>query len=195
MRKRKPKSECVPWYRARGYKGNLTETEKRKFDSMRMRPKHPAASWDDLPEEVQNYLSMTDLELYDMKQEKAVSKAMFLTAIGAVLTYLNYVGFFGVPVPWWRYAACALFLAVPWLIYRHEWNKNAEALHPGYNRIEEGIREQWELHYNFGDDDDYEEPLELGHQRRTHDLITFPYCGLARPRSFDRRPSSRCRMA
>jgi hypothetical protein len=158
MWKRKPKPEWVPWYRARNYKGNLTEAEKRKLDALRMQPKHPAASWEDLPEEVQNYLIKIELELYDMKQERAVSKAMFLSAIGAGLIYLNYVGFFGVPVPWWRYAAGALFLVVPWFAYRHEWNKNAEEMHPGHNRTEEGIREQWELEYVFDDDDD--EPLD-----------------------------------
>jgi exonuclease I len=55
MWKRKRKAEeWLPWYRARNYKGDLTEAEKRQFDAFRMQPKHPADH--DLPEEVRNYI-------------------------------------------------------------------------------------------------------------------------------------------
>ncbi len=52
---RKKPSERPPWYRARGYKGDLTEKEKRELDSFRMRREHPAATFDSVPEEVQMY--------------------------------------------------------------------------------------------------------------------------------------------
>ena len=55
MVKRKRQVEHLPWYRARNYKGDLTETEKRQLDAFRKQPKHPAAEEDDLPEEVRNY--------------------------------------------------------------------------------------------------------------------------------------------
>jgi hypothetical protein len=38
-RKKKP-AECLPWYRARDYKGDLTENEKRQLDLFRMRKEH-----------------------------------------------------------------------------------------------------------------------------------------------------------
>jgi len=47
-RKKKP-TERLPWYRARNYKGDLTENEKRQLDSFRMRREHPAASYDTWP--------------------------------------------------------------------------------------------------------------------------------------------------
>ena len=71
MWKRKRKAEWLPWYRARNYKGDLTEAEKRQFDAFRMQPKHPAAQEDDLPEEVQSYIGRIEMELYDKKQEGA----------------------------------------------------------------------------------------------------------------------------
>jgi len=56
-RTEKKKAASLPWYRSTKYKGNLTEDEKRELDSFRYREKkhnekHPAASCDDLPNEV-----------------------------------------------------------------------------------------------------------------------------------------------
>jgi exonuclease I len=57
--RKKKRKEPLPWYRARNYKGTLTETEKRELDSFRHRESegggHPSASYDDLPEEAQSY--------------------------------------------------------------------------------------------------------------------------------------------
>ena len=64
---RRAKEEWVPWYRERNYKGTLTEVEKREFDAFRSNPKHPAASFDELPQEVQNYIDELEFELYDRK--------------------------------------------------------------------------------------------------------------------------------
>jgi hypothetical protein len=88
MWKRK-QQEWVPWYRARNYKGNLTEAEKRQLDAFRTQPKHPAATFDDLPEEAQGYLSGIRLELYDKKQDGAASRAFVMSAIGAGVLFLN----------------------------------------------------------------------------------------------------------
>jgi hypothetical protein len=83
----KHKSEWVPWYRARNYKGNLTEAEKRQFDAFRMQPRHPAATYDDLPEEVQNYIGRIEIELYDKKQEGAAGTAFVFRIAQSVPCY------------------------------------------------------------------------------------------------------------
>ena len=67
---KKKHKEFLPWYRAPGYKGHLTEDEKRELDSFRLREnkyseKHPAAHREDLPDEVQSYISNIEQELYD----------------------------------------------------------------------------------------------------------------------------------
>lgn len=67
---RKNKKEPLPWYRARNYKGNLTEAEKRELDLLRHREseggEHPSANYGYLPEEVQSYLSKIEIERYDL---------------------------------------------------------------------------------------------------------------------------------
>src|SRR4051812_48997209 len=95
MWKNKRKAEWLPWYRARNYKGDLTEAEKRELDALRMQPKHPAVEANNLPEEVQSYLNKKELELYDKKQDSAAGRALILSAIGAALLYLNYGSCFG----------------------------------------------------------------------------------------------------
>jgi hypothetical protein len=71
----KKQREVLPWYRARGYKGDLTEAEKREVDSFRVLPKHPAAQYEDLPDEVQQYIAEVEIERYDLKQDKAAASA------------------------------------------------------------------------------------------------------------------------
>jgi hypothetical protein len=149
MWKRKREAEWLPWYRARNYKGDLTEVEKRELDAFRVRPDHPAAQGDNLPEEVQSYLNKIELELYDKKQDGAVGRALVLSAIGAALLYLNYEGCFGAPTTW-SYAAAVLLLVVPWLYYRYEWNRNAEEFLPSdapHSATDEAIRQEWEVDY------------------------------------------------
>jgi hypothetical protein len=144
------KKEWVPWYRARNYKGDLTEAEKRQLDAFRMQPGHPAATFDDLPEEVRNYISRIGVELYDRKQEGAVGRAFVLSAIGAALLFLNYKGYSVAPAIWSNIGAMLLLVA-PWPVYWYEWRKNAEEFLPTATgappRIEEGIRQEWELNY------------------------------------------------
>src|SRR5262245_48784989 len=66
--KKKQPTEHLPWYRERNYTGNLTEVEKRQLDAFRMQEKHPAADYDDLPEEVKRYIGSLEMEVYDNKQ-------------------------------------------------------------------------------------------------------------------------------
>lgn len=82
--------DWTPWYRRKEYKGNLTEEEKRHLDSFRLEEKHPAVAVEDLPEEVQGYLSELELAVYDAKQEGVATKAFVLTGIGALAIFLAY---------------------------------------------------------------------------------------------------------
>jgi len=143
------KPEWLPWYRARNYKGNLTEAEKRQLDAFRTQPKHPAATFDDLPEEVQSYLSGIQLELYEKKQEGVAGRAFLYSAIGAGLLFLNYKSCFAAPDIWVNLGA-ALLLVFSWFAYWRQWHKNAEDFHPKgvpWRATEEGIRKEWELSY------------------------------------------------
>jgi len=54
---RRTQGETLPWYRQRGYDGDLTEAEKRELDGLRALPEHPATQREDLPDEVQSYLA------------------------------------------------------------------------------------------------------------------------------------------
>jgi hypothetical protein len=90
----KEKAKLLPWYRSPNYKGNLTEEEKRELDSFRIREErdeqeHPAASSDDLPHEVNMYISKLQLERYDKIQQSLFTSCFVLSAIG-VFVLLNY---------------------------------------------------------------------------------------------------------
>jgi hypothetical protein len=147
----KRKAEWVPWYRERSYKGNLSEAEKRQLDAFRTQPKHPAATFDDLPEEVQSYLSGIQLELYDKKQESVADRAFFFSAIAGGLLFLNYKSCFPTPDVWTN-AGAVLLLLFAWFQYWRQWGKNAEEFTPAgatWRPTEEGIRREWELNYLF----------------------------------------------
>jgi hypothetical protein len=143
------KAEWLPWYRARNYKGNLTEVEKRQLDAFRAQPTHPATLSSDLPEEVQRYITRVELELYDAKQEMAAGRAFFWSTIGALLLMLGFAGV--TPSTIWLFEGGALLLVVPWIVYAHEWKTNAEKFLPSDpdipNPIDEAIRYEWEINY------------------------------------------------
>ena len=125
MWKRKRNEEWLPWYRAPDYKGNLTEAEKRQLDAFRMQEKHPAAAFEDLPEEVQYYIGLMEVELNEKKQELVTVQAFVLAAIGAAGLFLNYKAFFGPPTIW-SYAGAVGLIILAWVDHRREWKKNAE---------------------------------------------------------------------
>lgn len=67
---RKTKMGDVAWYRHRNYKGTLSEDQKVELDSIRWKSKsgqHPAAKFEDLPEEVQHYIVHLENEISDSK--------------------------------------------------------------------------------------------------------------------------------
>jgi hypothetical protein len=145
----KRKTEWLPWYRARNYKGNLTEAEKRQLDAFRTQPKHPAATYDDLPEEAQRYLSNIQLELYDRKQDGLAGQAFLYSAIGGGLLLLNYKSCFAAPDIWVNSGA-VLLVIFAWVRYWWQWHKNAEEFTPKdapWRATEEGIRKEFELNY------------------------------------------------
>jgi hypothetical protein len=149
MWKRKRKTEFLPWYRAPGYKGNLTEAQKRELDSFRAQETHPAANYDSLPTEAQHYINRLELQIYDDKQQQIAGAALVVMAFGALTLYLTY---FGAPEPTaWRYVAGGLCLVVPWFVYSYYWKKNAKAFMPeepyAASPTDEGLRLEWEIEY------------------------------------------------
>ena len=149
MWKRKRKTEFLPWYRAKGYKGNLTEAQKRELDSFRAQESHPASSYGKLPVEVQNYIGRLEMQIYDSKQEKLGIGALIVSMFSALTLYQMYFGF--PEATTWRYVVSGLGLVVPWIVYRYYWKKNAEAFLPDepYAAFptDEGLRFEWEIEY------------------------------------------------
>ncbi|WP_139793307.1 hypothetical protein [Ensifer aridi] len=149
--------EQVPWYRAPGYKGNLTEAEKRQLDAFRMQEQHPSARYIDLPNEVQSYISAVQIELYDLKQSGAASRAMLATALGAAVLYASYFGI-GPTESHWPYLAGLALLIAPWFFYRSEWRRNADEFLPrdpsAPTSTDELIKREWELDFMSERDDD-----------------------------------------
>jgi hypothetical protein len=145
--KRKQK-ESLPWYRAPKYKGNLTEDEKRELDSFRLREKngqkHPAAGYDELPNEVQMYISKLQIERYDHIQELLVGRCFLVSGVGALLL-LNHFGWFPLKYDSTEVLVCgAVLLLAPWFYYPIKWRKNADKFS---EESPEGIRTEWELEY------------------------------------------------
>ena len=130
----------------------MTEADKRELDAVHFQVNHPAARYDDLPEEVQRYISNLELQIYDLKWEKAFAKPIIASAIGALFIFSTYkeighLGNFG-------YVCGVLLLTVPWFIFRRESRKNAEEFMPDIedehfasNPSNVGIRCEWELMY------------------------------------------------
>ena len=144
-RKRSKSSERPPWYRAGDYDGNLTEAEKRELDGFRAQPRHPAFEFWPLPEHVESYISGLEIEAYDAKQAPPVTRAIIFSLAGAALLYLNHYGF----TPrdsLLDYAFGIALIVVPWIAYRFEWQKNADAFDPR-SITSDGILKEWELQY------------------------------------------------
>jgi hypothetical protein len=151
MGKRRHKQEWLPWYRARDYKGNLSEAEKRQLDAFRTQPTHPAARLDQLPEEVQEYIGRIELELYDHKQQEAAGFAFFWSLVVVIVLLLNYFGCFPHSSNW-AYPTGGLLFVAAWVIYKRKWDRNAEEFLPSgddapRSRTNEALRYEWELNY------------------------------------------------
>ena len=144
-RTRRKSSDRPPWYRAPDYDGNLTEAEKRELDGFRAQPRHPAFEFSPLPEHVQSYISGLEIEAYDAKQAPPATRAIIFSLAGAALLYLNHYGF----TPrdsLLDYAFGIALVAVPWIAYKFEWQKNADAFDPA-SITSDSILKEWELEY------------------------------------------------
>ncbi len=139
--------EHLPWYRMKSYDGNLTEAQKRHLDQIRMRDRHPAPSFSDLPEEVQSYISGLEMTNYDAKQERAAAKALIFSAVGVALIYTGYKG--TAYLPWPSLIFGFVLLIGAWPLYGREWKKNAEEFLPKSDKApthtDELLRREWEL--------------------------------------------------
>ncbi|MET3523739.1 hypothetical protein [Mesorhizobium abyssinicae] len=117
-----------------------------------MQDRHPAARYEDLPEEVQNYISNLQLEVYDLKQQEAVTGAPIQSAVGAAILCIAYFGVQPASTIW-PYAFGLFVLIVPWFRYRRIWKRNAEEFLPrdrdARNPTRDGIIREWELEYLY----------------------------------------------
>lgn len=140
----------LPWYRRPDYKGSMTEANKRKLDAIRDQEVHPATKWDDVPEDVQSYISRLEVEIYDYKQGQAFAGPAVTSVVGVCLVALMYFGFEPTSEPW-RYLLGLALIVVPWFFYKRTWKANAEEFLPSgdrpASRAEEQIRQEWELDY------------------------------------------------
>ena len=119
----KKNAEVLPWYRKPSYKGKMSEEEKRILDLFRMKEKHPAATIDDLPEEVASYINRIEFELYDhLKQDKLMQNCLAVSAVAAVLLYLSYFGLPDITILG-SYIAGTVMLIFPWFVYNSEFEK------------------------------------------------------------------------
>jgi hypothetical protein len=145
-RKKKP-TELLPWYRAPGYKGNLTEDQKRRLDSFRMREKHPADTYDSLPEEVKNYINKLEMEVYDNKQQSLAARCLLVSGVSAFFLARYILGY---DEGSWLEYGWALGVILPWIYHHRQWRKNADEYlpsgDPGYP-TREALRTEWELEY------------------------------------------------
>lgn len=147
----KEKTEWVPWYRRKDYRGNLTELEKRHLDSFQNAERHPAAAYHDLPDEVQQYISEIELALYDRKQEALIGGTLGLTGIGAFLFFVAYHDL-GWGAPLTNCVLGAGLIVLAWGRCAQVWKRNADDLWikeegPGvpFSRTQEAIQRIWEL--------------------------------------------------
>ncbi|MBG0797162.1 hypothetical protein IYX23_05605 [Methylocystis sp. L43] len=149
MRKRNSQQEWLPWYRARGFKGSVSEAEKRHLDAYRSQPKHPAATYADLPEEAQSYISGMIVELLDKKREALFGWSLFWTTLAGALLLADYHRCRAATI--WEYMFLAGIIVMAWVRYWFEDRKIVEEFFPsGISAptcADEALRREWELQY------------------------------------------------
>lgn len=139
------KKERIPWYRAKGYKGKMTEDNKRKLDAFRMLEKHPATDPYDLPEDAQTYINSIEFELIDIKRQKSFNGSAFITAAAFALSYYSYLGHGYYNNPYWTYAFSIVIVIFVWWKHHKEDKTLCDELLS--NTTTEGIIREWELDY------------------------------------------------
>ena len=93
----------------------------------RVQARHPAYQHGDLPEHVESYIAGLEIEAYDFKQRRAAVRAFATTLVGAAVLYVTR---FGIKIgPFdsiWNYLGGFALIIIPWIVYRAEWQKNAD---------------------------------------------------------------------
>lgn len=143
MWRNKRKGDPMPWYRRPEYKGNLAEAQKRKLDAFRMQSTHPSARFEDLPDEVQSYIAAMEVDIYDLRQEKAFFLAILCSLFG-IAVLLHHYGKLLSLSHFWAWTCGLLLLIAPWFVYWYDWNKIAEEFDAP---VDERFRREWEVHY------------------------------------------------
>lgn len=140
----------LPWYRQHDYKGKMTEANKRKLDTLRDKERYPSTRWHSIPEDVRNYISRLELELYDYKQQEAASRLISFCLLVIALMALNYFGF-EASTDSWLYVIGIGLIAFSWFSYSRKWKATADEFLPKtarpISKSEEEIRQEWELEY------------------------------------------------
>lgn len=145
-------TDDVPWYRAKTYRGKMTEANKRRLDAIRSQPVHPAASYEDLPDEAQQYIARLELEVYDAKQHTIITQTVLAVALGVAIVAVSYFGVSIEPTESpWPYLFAAGLIATAIFSLRREFNRNADEFIPrspnAPTSTNEQLKMEWELSY------------------------------------------------
>jgi len=145
-------TEYLPWYRRPDYNGKMSESEKRKLDRIRDQDVHPAFKYENLPSEVQTYISRLRVENYDHKQNSAASMMMVGVLFGSSILLSAYFGFNVTPATSiWRYLVGVGIIVACIVFFRREWSRNADAFLPkddeAPSSVNEQLKQEWELDY------------------------------------------------
>ncbi|HME86356.1 MAG TPA: hypothetical protein VKG91_17875 [Roseiarcus sp.] len=106
-----------------------------------MQARHPAYQYGDLPEHVESYIARLEIEAHDLRQERVAARVFATTLVGAAILYVTHFGV-GPSDSIWGYLLGLALIILPWIVYRSEWRKNADAF-----SAYEGILMEWELDY------------------------------------------------
>jgi hypothetical protein len=143
------KPERLPWYRAKDYKGKLTEDDKRQLDAFRMQESHPATDPNTLPDDVKAYINALEFELVELKRHNSITYAVIATVFALILAYYSgYLGN-GYASPFVVYMFSALIIAVYWWKHTKEDKALVEQLLPSdsFDPTAEAIKFEWEVEY------------------------------------------------
>jgi hypothetical protein len=147
---RRTSREVLPWYRKPSYRGKLTEAQKRHLDSIREREPHPATRFEQLPDEVQSYITELEMAVYDSKQQSLAGRTLLVSGLGAILIDANFLHLIDW-TNWWAAIIAGPLLLFPWIFYAWQWRRNADEFSPPANGADwtspsdEKLREAWEL--------------------------------------------------
>jgi hypothetical protein len=128
--RKKAANEPLPWYRAKNYKGKMTEKQKR------------------LLPEVQNYINRLELEVYDAKQQSLFAGCALLSFLGGQSLYRDYTS--GDEASLLSISYGVIMLGAPWIYYSVKFKKNASEHMPDENPTyptDEALRLEWEIEH------------------------------------------------